>query len=99
MIESKYIIGLVVALGVMVFIGVVLIDSLDTVGERSATTSESFTVDDSSTDKTCTLGYDPYDASAVQVEYYNGTAWKTLTVTTDYVLTGQTLVVNATAMY
>ena len=87
-----------VALGIVAFIGIVLVDSLNEVGEDAAEEQESFNVDNSSVDKTCNLRYDPYETTTFTVEYYNGTGWKTIT-STGYTLTGKVLVIAAASMY
>jgi len=87
-----------VALGITAFIGIVIVDNLDEVGQDVAEDQETFNVDNSSTDKTCNLRYDPYETTTFTVEYYNGTGWQTLTAA-DYTLTGNVLVVKASAMH
>jgi len=57
--------------------------------------TETFTVNDPSSDRSCGLNYAPDDSLIVQ--YYNGTAWTTLT-TADYTISGNTLTVKNSAM-
>lgn len=57
--------------------------------------SESFTVTDTDSDKVCLLEREPDETPVVQ--YYNGTAWSTLS-SSDYTLSGSTLTVKSSAM-
>lgn len=64
--------------------------------QSEVTNSETFTVSNPDADKTCTLGYELREID--KVEYYNGTAWTALTLTTDYTVSGDIVTVKASAM-
>lgn len=91
------IVGLIVALSVIGYVGIVLLDTLDETGEDVATSEDTFSVGDPDSDKVCSLSYDPEGEDDFTVRYYNGTGWKTLT-SSDYTLSGSTLTVSSSAM-
>jgi len=74
-------------------IGILILSVILSAGEED--NQESFSVEDPSVDKVCNLDDTP--KGDVVVQYYNGTAWKTL-VSSDYTLSGSVLTVAAAAM-
>ena len=95
--KSIGIVGLIVALSVMGFIGITLVDVLDDTGEEVGTSTDTFEVEDPDSDRVCGLTYDPEGDDDFTVRYYNGTAWSTLAAS-DYTLVGSTLTVKSSAM-
>jgi len=85
----------VTILGIFFFatIGILVLSVILSAGEED--NQESFPVEDPSVDKVCNLQDTPKGDVAVQ--YYNGTAWKTLT-SSDYTLSGSILTVASAAM-
>jgi len=92
--STGMIVGVIVAIGFVVLVGIVLMDSLSNASDVN--NAESFTVADPSSDKVCSLAYQPEGTPVVR--YYNGTAWSTLTLTTDFTVSGDTVTVKASAM-
>ena len=82
-------------LGIFFFaiVGILVLSVILSAGEED--NQDSFPVEDPSIDKVCNLGDTP--KGDVIVQYYNGTAWKTL-ASSDYTLSGSTLTVAAAAM-
>ena len=86
----------VLVIGSLALIVMVILFAGGTIVTQSgATESENFQVDDTTTDFDCNLDKTPSSSSSVQ--YYNGTAWTTLT-TAQYTLTDRTVTVAASAM-
>lgn len=91
---TSMLVAVIVTIGVMLFVGIVLMDGLSNASDVSNT--ESFTVADPGVDKVCSLDYTP--SADFTVQYYNGTAWSTLALTTDYTISGRVVTVKASAM-
>ena len=92
--------GLIVAILAIMFIAIVGMVVLFIAGdlhEQGRTNEvETFTVNDPGSNKECTLDHTPDNTPVVR--YHNGTAWKTLTVTTHYTVSDNTITVLASAM-
>ena len=86
-----------VGIAIMTIVGLMIFGSLAGV-DVSKEDVESFTVTDTSTDKTCHLSYRPIDTDDLQVRYYNGVTWTVLTETTHYTVAGTVVTVKASAM-
>ena len=87
-------IAVVVALG---FVAVVAAYMLSGLHDASHVDNvETFVVTDTSVDRVCVLDYNPVSSTMI-VQYYNDTAWKTLS-TSDYTQVGETVTVKASAM-
>lgn len=95
---NKSIIGkvgaVVVSAAILSFVVLLLLFNLDS--NALTNTSETFQVSDPDVDRTCSLGFIAQTDGLV-VQYYNGSAMKTLTAS-DYVFTGSQVIVSASAM-
>ena len=93
--DQIMIVGTVIAVLFMVFIGIVIMGSLET--SSNAEDSKSFRVDDITVNQNCDVNTD-LDGLSVTVTYYDGITWTTLTKTTDYTVGAESVTVLATAM-
>ena len=87
-------VGVAIAIFFVVIVGIVTIDATDTAVDGGMDT---FTVTDVTVNRDCTMD-DDLDDESVIVEYNDGTGYTTLTETTDYTISGDTVTVLASAM-
>ena len=97
MLEEKHalVVATVIGILVMIFIGVVLLGSVEDVSDSGDV--QTFTVNDITVNRNCDVGENLEDFD-VTVEYYNGESWSTLTETTDYTVGATSVTVLAAAM-
>jgi len=95
--EEKHalVVATVIGILVMIFIGVVLLGSVEDASESGDV--QTFTVNDITVNRNCDVGENLEDLE-VTVEYYNGESWSTLTETTDYTVGATSVTVLAAAM-
>ena len=94
--EQNNLFPVVLVIGMVTLILMVVFFAAGTIVDQSgASERETFTVDDVSSDQTCHLDRTP--SSVTLVEYYNGTAWDSLT-NADYTVTNNIVTVDASAM-
>jgi len=95
--DNDALITTILFIGAVAIVGIVIMfiaGNLHAYGVTDET--DSFTVTDPNSEKVCGLQYTPEGVPTVQ--YYNGTAWSTLTLTTDFTVSGDTVTVKASAM-
>ena len=86
-----------VAICIMAMIGLMMFGAFTGI-DVDKNTADTFTVTDTGTDRDCTLNYYPSDDGDLTVRYNNGASWSTLTLTTDYTISGNVVTVKASAM-